>query len=163
MIDYKLELVKLEDVKPYAGNPRNNEKAVNAIMESIRQCTYISPVIVDENYEILAGHARYKALMALGQESAQVLVCSGLTAEQKVKFRYLDNKTGERATWDLEKLEAELDGLDLEGFSYFETITLSIPEDETEWEAEGCGELDLEDFVDEQFKYTCPKCGYRFN
>ena len=52
----------MAEIKPYANNPRNNDGAVDAVLESIKQCGYISPIVVDENYVILAGHTRYKAL-----------------------------------------------------------------------------------------------------
>ena len=115
----KLQKLKLADIKPYENNPRKNDDAVNAVAESIRQCSYITPIIVDEDHVIIAGHTRYKALKALGEESAECLICDGLSEEQKKKYRFLDNKTGEKATWDLMKLEVELEGLDLEGFDFF--------------------------------------------
>ena len=40
---------KLSELKPYENNPRKNDGAVNAVAESIRQCSYITPIIVDEN------------------------------------------------------------------------------------------------------------------
>ena len=106
----KLEKLKLSEITPYENNPRKNDEAVNAVAESIRQCSYITPIIVDEDHVIIAGHTRYKALMALGESEAECLVCDGLTEEQKKKYRFLDNKTGEKATWDLMKLEIELEG-----------------------------------------------------
>ena len=115
----KLDVLKLADIIPYQDNPRKNDDAVNAVAESIRQCSYVAPIIVDEGNVIIAGHTRYKALKALGVEEVQCLVCEGLSEEQKRKYRYLDNKTGEKATWDLLKLEVELEGLDLEGFDFF--------------------------------------------
>ena len=115
----KLETLKLTDIVPYKKNPRKNDGAVNAVAESIKQCTYITPIIVDEEHVIIAGHTRYKALKALGYEEVQCLICDGLTEEQKKKYRYLDNKTGEKATWDLMKLEVELEGLELEGSDLF--------------------------------------------
>ena len=78
----KLETLKVADLVPYANNPRKNDDAVNAVAESIRQCTYITPIIVDEDRVILAGHTRYKALKALGIEEAPCLICEGLTGEQ---------------------------------------------------------------------------------
>ena len=110
----KLEKLKLSEIIPYENNPRKNDAAVNAVAESIRQCSYITPIIVDENHVIIAGHTRYKALIALGESEAECLVCDVLTEEQKKKYRFLDNKTGEKAAWDLMKLEVELEGLDLE-------------------------------------------------
>lgn len=161
----KLEKLKLSEITPYANNPRKNDDAVNAVAESIRQCSYIAPIIVDEDHVVIAGHTRYKALMALGEESAECLVCDGLTEEQKKKYRFLDNKTGEKATWDLMKLEVELEGLDLEGFDFF-GMAEDLPVDGdgcSDKELTGTTEYDAEVFGDEEFKYECPKCGFRFN
>lgn len=108
----ELVTLPLNKIKPYERNPRNNNKAVDAVMESIRQCTYVAPIIVDENNIILAGHTRYKALKKLGKTEAEVVVKFGLSDEQKRKYRLLDNKTNELAEWDFEMLADELEGLD---------------------------------------------------
>lgn len=169
----RLERLKLAEIVPYADNPRKNDGAVNVVAESIRQCSYIAPIIVDEGYVIIAGHTRYKALMALGADEAECLVCDGLTEEQKKKYRYLDNKTGEKAAWDLMKLEVELEGLDLEGFDFF-GMAVGLPVDGagsggnggsggSDREMAGSTEFDAGVFGDEKFKYECPKCGFRFN
>lgn len=161
----KLERLKLAEVKPYGNNPRKNDGAVNAVTESIRQCSYITPIIVDGNYVIIAGHTRYKALKALDIDEAECLICDGLTEEQKKKYRFLDNKTGEKATWDLMKLEVELEGLDLEGFDFF-CMAEALPVDgdgSSDKELTGTTEFDAEVFGDEKFKYECPNCGFRFN
>ncbi len=159
----RLETLKMADLVPYANNPRKNDAAVNAVAESIRQCTYITPIIVDENNVIIAGHTRYKALKALGTEEVQCLICDGLSEEQKKKYRYLDNKTGEKATWDLMKLEVELEGVDLEGFDFFGMAADLTPSSGVERTINGSTEFDTEVFGDEEFKYQCPACGFRFN
>lgn len=159
----RLETLKLSEIVPYANNPRKNDDAVNAVAESIRQCTYITPIIVDEDHTIIAGHTRYKALKALGVEEVPCLICDGLTSEQKKKYRYLDNKTGEKATWDLLKLEVELDGVDLDGFDFFGMAEDLTVETGAEREINGTTEFNTEVFGDEKFKYQCPKCGFRFN
>lgn len=110
--------IKLSELKPYENNPRKNDSAVDAVMESIRQCGYVAPIIVDENNVILAGHTRYKALKKLNYKEAERVVKSGLTDEQKRKYRLLDNKTNEFAEWDLDKLAEELDGLDFGDFDF---------------------------------------------
>ena len=162
----RLETLKTGDIVPYRNNPRKNDGAVAAVVESIRQCSYIAPIIVDEDHVIIAGHTRYKALKAMGYEEIQCLICEGLTEEQKKKYRFLDNKTGEKATWDLMKLEVELEGLDLEGFDFF-GMAVDLPVDSggggSDKELNGTTELDTEVFGDEEFKYECPKCGFRFN
>ena len=157
-----MKQLKLDDIHLYENNPRKNDDAVNAVAESIRQCSYITPIVVDEDHVILAGHTRYKALKALGIEEVPVLICDGLTEEQKKKFRFLDNKTGEKATWDVMKLEIELDGLDLEGFDFFQ-MNDDVGDITSEKEIIGATEYDPESFGDEKFKYTCPNCGFKFN
>lgn len=159
----KIENLKIADIHPYDNNPRKNDGAVNAVAESIRQCSYITPIVVDENHVILAGHTRYKALKALGYEDVPCLVCDGLTEEQKKKYRYLDNKTGEKATWDLLKLEVELEGVDLEGFDFFGMAEDLTVDTGAERKANGSTEYDTEVFGDEEFRFKCPKCGFRFN
>lgn len=159
----RMETLPINDIIPYKNNPRKNDGAVDAVAESIRQCSYIAPIIVDENKVILAGHTRYKALLELGRESAQCIVCEGLSEELKKKYRYLDNKTGEKATWDLAKLETELEGLDLDGFDFFGLAGELEVGDTPVRELAGSAEYGTEAFDDEKFKYKCPKCGFRFN
>lgn len=114
----QLTKLKLAELTPYYNNPRNNDGAVDAVAESIKQCSYIAPIIVDEDLIILAGHTRYKALEKLGIKEAEVIVKEGLSDEQKRKYRILDNKTNELAEWDFEKLEKELEGLDFGDFDF---------------------------------------------
>ena len=119
------QILKLSEIIPYENNARKNDKAVKDVAESIRQCGYIAPIIVDEDNVILAGHTRYKALKKLGYKEVTVRKVTGLTEEQKRKYRLLDNKTNELAEWDFEKLKDEIDGLD---FSEFD-IDWGIEED----------------------------------
>lgn len=157
----KLMKISLDKIQPYENNPRKNDEAVNAVAESIKQCSYITPIIVDEDNVIIAGHTRYKALKALDIKEADVLICANLSEQVKKKYRYLDNKTGEKATWDFIKLENELEGLDLEGFDFFqEEKAFSSYDVEA---LESTQEFNIEDFDNERFKYECPKCGFKFN
>lgn len=103
------ETVMLSKLVPYANNPRKNDDAVPAVEASIEQVGYITPIVVDENYEVLAGHTRLKALNAMGTKEAEVLIVDGLTDEEKRKYRILDNKTGDLAEWDVDLLELELE------------------------------------------------------
>ena len=108
----ELKEIALKDIRPYERNPRRNDQAVDAVMKSIQQCEYIAPIVLDENNVVLAGHTRLKALKRLGYNSAQCVIKTGLTEEQKRKYRLLDNKTNELAEWDFDQLVDELDGLD---------------------------------------------------
>ena len=111
-MDLELKEVDINEIKPYERNPRKNDQAVDAVIESIKQCGYIAPIIVDENMVILAGHTRWKALKRLNYTTVKIAVKDGLTEEQKRKYRLLDNKTNEYAEWDYDMLAVELEGLD---------------------------------------------------
>ena len=117
--------IQIDKIKPYEKNPRRNDAAVVAVQESIKQCGYCAPIVVDENMVILAGHTRYKALRRMGWKECQVVVRDGMTEEQKRKYRLLNNKTSEFAEWDMELLAGELDGLDFDGFDFgFDDLTV---------------------------------------
>lgn len=103
---------QIAEIHPYDKNPRNNDAAVEAVVESIRQCGYIAPIIIDEDGVILAGHTRYKALQQMGVSEVECIIKDGLTEEQKKKYRLLDNKTNELADWDMQLLAEELADLD---------------------------------------------------
>lgn len=111
--------MSIDQLIPYENNPRKNDEAVPYVEESINQVGYITPIVIDENNIILSGHTRLKALMANGeQEEIEVLKVSGLSDEQKRKYRLLDNKTGEKEEWDFSKLEEELADLDFGDFDF---------------------------------------------
>lgn len=110
----ELQIFKIKEIYPYERNARKNDKAVDAVAKSIEQCSYVAPIVVDENHVILAGHTRWKALQKLGRTECECIVKSGLTEEQKRKYRLLDNKTNELAEWNMELLQGELEGLDFE-------------------------------------------------
>lgn len=115
-----MEIIKMPigDIKPYPNNPRKNDDAVAAVVESIKQCGYCAPIVVDEDGVVLAGHTRLKALKKLGRTEAEVCVKTGMTKEQKKKYRLLDNKTNELAEWDFDALAEELDDLDFGDFDF---------------------------------------------
>ena len=126
---------KLSELKPYENNPRINDEAVDDVAESIKQCSYIAPIIIDEDGVILAGHTRYKALKKLGYKECEVVIASDLTEEQKKKYRLYDNKTAEMASWDQKKLSAELCDVDFQGYDFGQP-EMALP-DEAEEDGEG--------------------------
>lgn len=117
-MDKTLKTVSINELIPYENNPRLNDNAVDAVAESIKQCEYIAPIIVDEDMVILAGHTRTKALEKLGADTVEVMQVSGLSEAQKRKYRLLDNKTNELAMWDFDKLDLELADLDFDDFDF---------------------------------------------
>ena len=98
----------IAEITPYENNPRQNDDAVEAVAESIRQFGFRQPIVVDEQGVIVCGHTRYKAAQMLELKRVPVHVATDLTPEQIRAYRIADNKTGELATWDMELLPIEI-------------------------------------------------------
>jgi DNA modification methylase len=111
-----VESRKIEAIRPYAGNPRANDDAVAAVAASIREFGFRQPIVVDETGTIVVGHTRYKAALELGLKKVPVHVATDLTPAQIKAYRLADNKTGEIADWDHDRLVAEL--LELEKMAF---------------------------------------------
>ena len=120
---------KIEDLKPYENNPRFNDEAVEYVANSIKEFGFKVPIIIDKNNTIVAGHTRYKASIELGLEEVPCIVADDLTDEQVKAFRLADNKVSEKAIWDFELLEEELDDLDFNmtdfGFDNIEKLDIN--------------------------------------
>lgn len=121
-----MEIVSLpiNDVIPYDRNPRQNDRAVEAVARSIQEFGFRQSIVVDGDHVIIAGHTRWKAAQRLGLKTVPVHVAHGLALEQVRAYRIADNKLGELADWDSELLADELKqlqalsmDLDLLGFS----------------------------------------------
>ena len=109
----QIEYLKLEELKEYANNPRdNNAKAIEAVATSITEFGFRSPILIDENNEIIAGHTRRLAAEKLGIKEVPTIRVEGLTEEQIIAYRIADNKTNELSNWDDTKLRAELEKID---------------------------------------------------
>lgn len=99
---------KVAELIPYEKNPRNNDKAVDRVAESIKQFGFKVPIVVDSSGIIITGHTRLKAAQKLGLETVPVIVADDLTQEQVTAFRLADNKVAEYSTWNEELLIEEL-------------------------------------------------------
>lgn len=118
----QIEEVKTSELIPYSNNPRNNDGAVEAVAASIKEFGFKVPIIIDNDNVIVAGHTRLKAAQKLGLDKVPCIKADDLTPEQLKAFRLADNKVSELATWDFDKLEEELEALDMDmsafGFTF---------------------------------------------
>jgi site-specific DNA-methyltransferase (adenine-specific) len=118
----QIQEVPIGDVKPYENNPRDNDRAVDALAKSIKSFGWQQPIVVDKNMVVIVGHTRLKAAKKLGAEKVPVVIAENLTDEQAKAYRLADNKTGENAVWDNKKLLEELSSFDTKDlFTGFKT------------------------------------------
>ena len=147
----KVQNIKIEKLVPYENNPRNNDGAVEYVMNSIKQFGFKVPIVIDKDNVIVAGHTRYRAAIELDLKEVPVIIADDLTPEQIKAFRLADNKTAEKASWDYTKLGKEIEdlmaiddlGFDLTelGFGEFELTALT-----SDFEPEGFDEEDTEGY-----------------
>ena len=147
--------ININEIAEYENNPRHNDKAVDAVAESIREFGFKVPVVVDVNNVIVAGHTRVKAAKQLGLETVPCVVANDLSPEQIKAYRLADNKVGELAEWDFWKLDEEL----LELSEHFEMEMFGFESgEEIDWA--GVEEISEKNYEKpESDKLRCPICG----
>lgn len=107
----QIELRPLDQIKPYPGNPRQNDEAVDAVVASLKEFGFRQPIVVDAEGVIIVGHTRYKAAQKLGLKQAPVHVATDLSEAQVKAYRIADNQTATIAEWDYQLLPIELSAL----------------------------------------------------
>lgn len=126
-------MMPLEDIYPYERNPRRNDKAVEAVANSIREFGFKNPIIVDADHVIISGHTRRLAALYLGLKEVPVSVVTDMSEQQVRAFRLADNRVAEISEWDEKKLKEEIAGissLDLGDFGFdLEDINKAKQED----------------------------------
>lgn len=101
----------------YDKNSRTHSKAqILQVAASIQEWGWTTPILIDENDLILAGHARLAAAKEIGLKDVPCIVARGWTANQKRAYVIADNKLAENAGWDLAILKEELGSIDATGF-----------------------------------------------
>jgi len=59
----------IDDIKPYEKNPRQNDDAVDAVAQSIREFGFRQPIVVDADGVIICGHALEGGAQTRARES----------------------------------------------------------------------------------------------
>lgn len=128
-------VMALAQVKPDPTNPKKHSKRqVQKLAAAYSEFGYISPLLVDEQATIIAGHGRWLAAEHLGLADVPVIVIRGLSKDQKKALRIADNKIGEEGSWDAALLATDLRDLiaadyeiELTGYDAIEVDQLLAP------------------------------------
>ncbi len=111
-------LVPIERLIPYARNPRtHSEEQVAEIAASMVEFGWTSPILLDRNNVVIAGHARLAAARKLGLAEVPVIVLDHLSDAQRRALVIADNKLALNAGWDDEMLRVEMEALREEDFN----------------------------------------------
>jgi ParB-like chromosome segregation protein Spo0J len=165
----KTKQLPVETLIPYAGNPRKNDHAVEAVAAAIKRFGFRVPVLAKSDGSLIDGHLRVKAAKHLGMKDVPVVLCDDLSEADIKALRISINRMAELAEWDTELLSAELEGLAAEGIGLedvgFDLDALSnlgalLPGQEQEPTKGSTKEIDVEGF---EMEHKCPRCGFEFN
>ena len=122
-MNYSVSIDPIDTVTPFGNNPRQiTPDAISKVAKSIDLYGFRSPIIVDDDRVILAGHTRLLAAQKLGLSEVPVHVASGLSKSKKRAYRLADNRSAEESRWDFPMLTEELAELMEEGFDLADTL-----------------------------------------
>jgi DNA modification methylase len=113
----EFQLVDVNKLIPYANNARtHNKEQILKLRSSLREFGFVNPVIIDRDYNIIAGHGRIKAAKAEGISEVPCVYADHLTEAQKKAYILADNRMALDAGWDDELLTVEMEELQNLGF-----------------------------------------------
>lgn len=116
------EMVPVEVLVPYEKNARvHPESQIDKMVAIILDSGFTTPLIIDEDNCILAGHGRLLAARKLKMPEVPCVRVTGLSHAQKRAIRLSDNQLALLSTYDSDLLRVEL--TDLKGLGFDMSLT----------------------------------------
>jgi DNA modification methylase len=144
----RIENIAVDKLIPYVNNAKKHtEEQVTKIASSIREFGFLSPVLIDKEFNIIAGHGRVMAAKKLDIKEVPCVFVEGLTDEQRKAYILADNRLGELAEWDMDLVTSELEML-LDNDFDIDLTGFELPEEQEETEIK-------EDEVPEEVETRC--------
>lgn len=113
----EMQLVDINKLIPYVNNARtHNAQQINKLRSSLREFGFINPVIIDRDFNVIAGHGRIMAAKEEGINEVPCVFVDYLTEAQKKAYILADNRMAMDAGWDEELLKVEIEALQAEDF-----------------------------------------------
>ena len=108
----EMQLVSIDKLIPYVNNARTHSpEQVNKLRASLREFGFINPVIIDKDFNVIAGHGRIMAAKEEGIKEVPCVLVNYLTEAQKKAYILADNRMAMDAGWDEELLRVEIEAL----------------------------------------------------
>ena len=172
-----LPTVRIDELRPYENNAKiHGEEQIKQLRRSLREFGFVSPVLIDEDNNLIAGHGRVEAARAEGMTEVPYVLVSELSEAQRRAYIIADNRLAETGEWDAARLKLEMQELqsfgfdaELTGFAMEEIETIHVSAHERMkpaaegnhfWgDAESESSEDYEKFVDKfKPKLTADDC-----
>ena len=120
----QVEEVRIDEISNHERNPKiHNETQIRLLEKSIKKFGYTNPVILSADGVILAGHARVKAAIQMGQDTIPC-IRTKLSGKDADAYLIADNRLTELAQYDRDILTDLLSDLpkDLIDFTGFDSV-----------------------------------------
>lgn len=123
--------VRIDRLRFHGRRLRTHTQAqITALKASLERFGFVSPILVTETGEIIAGEARVEAAKALGLTTAPAVRVEHLSDKEVRAYRIADNKLTDASDWDDDALRLEISELveldiSLEGLG-FETGEIDV-------------------------------------
>jgi len=108
----EMERVPIDRLIPYINNARTHSpEQIKKLRASLREFGFVNPVIIDREYNVIAGHGRIMAAKEEGITEVPCVYADHLTEAQKKAYILADNRMALDAGWDEEMLRVEIEAL----------------------------------------------------
>ena len=113
----QMQLVDINKLVPYVNNARTHSpEQITKLRSSLREFGFVNPVLIDREYNVLAGHGRIAAAKEEGIKEVPCVFVEHLSEAQKKAYILADNRMSLDAGWDNELLKVEMASLQEMGF-----------------------------------------------
>jgi len=111
-IELAIRYIDVSFLKEYKRNVKiHSEKQIAKLLQSMSTYGVVTPILVDKNYELIAGHGRLEALKQLGYQKIPIIMLEHLTEAQIKAYRLADNRIADEAEYNIDLLKIELQEL----------------------------------------------------
>src|SRR5260370_39470057 len=132
MANLVIQYLSPDRLQPYPGNARtHSRKQLKLIENSIKRFGFINPILVTDDFEVVAGHGRRQAAKTLGMQLVPVVPLSSRSEDDEKALKIADNRIAELSNWDRDILAIEYQGLDDLQFDDIEVPGFSLGEIDT--------------------------------
>lgn len=108
----EMQLIPLGKLVPYVNNARTHSpEQLTKLRSSLREFGFINPVIIDRDFNVIAGHGRIAAAKEEGITEVPCVFVDYLTEAQKKAYILADNRMALDAGWDEDLLRIEIESL----------------------------------------------------
>ena len=124
----ELQEVAIEKLRPYERNARiHSKEQIEKLAKSISEFGFVNPVLIDSEFNVIAGHGRIEAAKLLGLRTVPCAYVKGMNDDQRRAYILADNRLAEMASWDMSLVNVELGDLKDFGLMDIDVTGFELP------------------------------------